>query len=185
MIYENYQYVDSVLYADSVAEAYAGNHNSTTYYNKFWEIAKNFTIGLFQKASYRIACVIYTEWIDAGGSTTDISENKNDLPSGFILSQNYPNPFNPSTKIKYSIPSVTLRQAQSDIHITLKVYDLIGNEITTLVNDYKPAGTYEVEFSAKGESASGGNAYSLPSGIYFYQLKAGNFTETKKMILLK
>ncbi len=174
MLYENYQYVDSVLYADSVAEAYAGNHNSSTYYNKFWEIAKNFTIGLFQKASYRIACVIYTEWIEAGG-LTDISDSKNDLPSGFNLSQNYPNPFNPSTKIKYTITSVIASETKQSQFVTLKVYDILSNEVATLVNEVKPVGEYEIEF----------NATSLPSGIYFYKLQAGSFVETKKMVLLK
>ncbi|MCW9065935.1 MAG: T9SS type A sorting domain-containing protein [Ignavibacteriaceae bacterium] len=174
MLYENYQYVDSVLYADSVAEAYAGNHNTTTYYNKFWETAKNFTIGLFQKASYRIACVIYTEWIDAGG-LTDISDDKNELPSGFNLSQNYPNPFNPSTAIKYTIPSVIASGTKQSQFVTLKVYDLLGNEVVTLINEEKSAGSYEVNFNAAG----------LPSGIYFYKLQAGSFIETRKMVLLK
>ncbi len=175
MIYENYQYVDSVLYADSVAEAFAGNHNSSTYYNKFWEIAKNFTIGLFQKASYRIACVIYTEWIDGGGSTSGISENKNDLPSGFNLSQNYPNPFNPTTKIKYTIPNVIASGTKQTQLVTLKVFDVLGNEIVTLVNEEKPAGSYEMNFKAKG----------LSSGIYFYKLQTGSFVETRKMVLMK
>jgi len=174
MLYENYQYVDSVLYADSVAEAYAGNHNTTTYYNKFWEIAKNFTIGLFQKASYRIACVIYTEWIDAGG-LTDIADNKNDILSGFNLSQNYPNPFNPSTTIKYSIPSVIASGTKQSQLVTLKVYDLLGNEVVTLVNEEKPSGIHEVYFDGA----------NLSSGIYFYTLSAGSFVETKKMVLLK
>jgi hypothetical protein len=174
MLYENYQYVDSVLYADSVAEAYAGNHNTTTYYNKFWEIAKNFTIGLFQKASYRIACVIYTEWIDAGG-LTDIADNKNDILSGFNLSQNYPNPFNPSTTIKYSIPSVIASGTKQSQLVTLKVYDLLGNEVVTLVNEEKPSGIHEVYF----------NGANLSSGIYFYKLQAGSFIETRKMVLLK
>ncbi|MBE0572478.1 MAG: T9SS type A sorting domain-containing protein [Ignavibacteriaceae bacterium] len=93
----------------------------------------------------------------------------------YSLSNNYPNPFNPVTKIKYTIPSVTLRQAQSDILVTLKVYDILGREIATLVNEEKPAGEYEIEF----------NAANLPSGIYFYQLRAGQYSETKKMILLK
>jgi hypothetical protein len=96
-------------------------------------------------------------------------------PSRFILQQNYPNPFNPSTKIKYSIPSVTLRRAQSDFFVSLKVYDVLGNEVATLVNEEKPVGNYEVEF----------NSATLPSGIYFYQLKAGEFISTKKMLLLK
>jgi len=174
MIYENYQYVDSVLYADSVAEAYAGNHTNTIYYGKFWEIAKNFTIGLFQKASHRLTCIIYTEWINSGISAVNNSENNN-LISGFTLLQNYPNPFNPSTKIKYSIPAVTLRQAQSDISVTLKVYDVLGNEIETLVNEEKTAGSYEVTWFAE----------KLPSGVYFYQLRVGGLSQTKKMILTK
>ncbi|MCW8961279.1 MAG: T9SS type A sorting domain-containing protein, partial [Ignavibacteriaceae bacterium] len=94
--------------------------------------------------------------------------------------QNYPNPFNPSTKIKYTVPSVTLRQAQSDIVVTLKVYDILGREIATLVNEEKPAGEYEVEFNSHS-----GEVRNLPSGIYFYQLQAGDFISTKKMILLK
>ena len=166
MIYDNYQYVDSVLYADAVAEAYAGNHNSTTYYNKFWEIAKNFTIGLFQKSSYRIACVIYTEWINSG-SVTIISENKNDIPSGFNLSQNYPNPFNPTTKIKFAIPE--------EGSVSIKIYNALGNEVKTIVNEQMKSGSYEVTFDAS----------QLPSGIYFYKLQANSFAATKKMVLLK
>ena len=92
-------------------------------------------------------------------------------PSNFLLSQNYPNPFNPSTNIKYAISSPQ--------YATLKVYDILGNEVATLVDEYKPAGSYEVEFNA---SSRIGN---LASGIYFYQLKAGEFVETKKMILLR
>lgn len=102
------------------------------------------------------------------------NEDENEYVS-FALHQNYPNPFNPATKIKYSIPSVTLRQAQSDVFVTLKVYDVLGNDITTLVNEEKPAGGYELEFDGSG----------LTSGIYFYRLQAGTFVETKKMVLLK
>ncbi|MBK9096680.1 MAG: T9SS type A sorting domain-containing protein [bacterium] len=90
----------------------------------------------------------------------------------FSLSQNYPNPFNPSTKIKYSIPQ-NVRQLTGNV--SLKIYDVLGREIATLVNEEKPAGEYEVEFDGT----------ALPSGIYFYQLKAGVYSETKKMILLK
>ena len=97
------------------------------------------------------------------------------LIQGYNLFQNYPNPFNPSTKIKYSIPSVNLRQAQSDIIVTLKIYDILGREVATLVNEEKPAGEYEVEFNAAKHS----------SGIYFYKLQAGEFISTKKMVLLK
>ena len=89
----------------------------------------------------------------------------------FSLKQNYPNPFNPSTRIQY--------QVSSSWNVSLKVFDILGNEVATLVNEEKPAGRYEVEFET-----SSGNRH-LASGIYFYQLKAGSFTETKKMILLR
>ncbi|MBE0571964.1 MAG: T9SS type A sorting domain-containing protein [Ignavibacteriaceae bacterium] len=92
----------------------------------------------------------------------------------YYLSQNYSNPFNPSTRLQYAIGS---RQ-----FVTLKVYDLLGKEIATLVNEEKQAGVYEVEFNAANlpDGKTG-----LPSGIYFYQLRVGQFVETKKMILLK
>jgi len=107
------------------------------------------------------------------------------LLNNYGLEQNYPNPFNPSTKIKYTIPSVIASETKQSQLVSLKVYDVLGNEVATLVNEEKSAGNYEVNFSAKGGSASGGNAYSLSSGIYFYKLQAGNFTETKKMLLMK
>jgi len=178
MLYDNYQYVDSVLYADSAAQAFAGNHTSSTYYNKFWEIAKNFTIGLFQKASYRLTCIIYTEWINAGGASS-LANEKNNLPSSFDLLQNYPNPFNPTTKIKFTIPQVETRVGSSLQIVTLKVYDILGNEIATLVNEEKQPGIYEVEFNTS-------SIKHLPSsGIYFYRLEAGSFVQTRKMVLLK
>ncbi len=89
----------------------------------------------------------------------------------------YPNPFNPSTRIRYSIPSYS--------HVNLEIFDILGNKMATLVNEEKSAGVYEVEFSAKGGSVSGGNAYNLASGIYFYRLHAGKYISTKKIILLK
>ncbi len=92
----------------------------------------------------------------------------------FILYQNFPNPFNPTTKIKYSIPVEVYCNAPLR-NVLLKVYDVLGREVSTLVNEEKPAGTYEIDF----------NGNNLPSGIYFYQLNAGEFVETKKMILLK
>jgi hypothetical protein len=87
--------------------------------------------------------------------------------SSYSLSNNYPNPFNPSTKIRYSVPQ------SSDVII--KVFDILGNEIETLVNEEKPAGTYEITWYAA----------NLPSGVYFYRLKSEGYVETKKMILLK
>ncbi len=98
----------------------------------------------------------------------------NIIPTSFSLKQNYPNPFNPSTIIKYSIPSI----GKGDINsVQLKIYGILGNEIATLVNETKSPGEYSVSFDA--------GKYNLASGIYFYQLKAGNFISTKKMVLLK
>jgi hypothetical protein len=89
------------------------------------------------------------------------------LPIEFKLFQNYPNPFNPNTRIAYSIPQ--------DVQVTLKVFDLLGNEIQTLVDELQKQNYYEVQF----------NAENLSSGVYFYQLKAGDFIQTKKMVLLR
>lgn len=98
---------------------------------------------------------------------TDVETINNKIPSEFILLQNNPNPFNPSTNIQYAIGSTQL--------VTLKVYDILGNEVATLVNEEKPAGSYKVIW----------NAFNLTSGIYFYQIIAENFIETKKMALIK
>ena len=100
------------------------------------------------------------------GSVTKINEDLSFINS-YNLSNNYPNPFNPSTTIRYSIPKQS--------HITLKIYDIIGREVAILVNEEKPAGNYQIGF----------NAANLPSGVYFYQLKAGSYVETNKMVLLK
>ena len=97
---------------------------------------------------------------------TDVEEISNVI-TDFYLEQNYPNPFNPSTTISYSVPELSF--------VTLKVYDVLGSEVAVLLNEEKSAGAYEVEFE-EGR---------LSSGIYFYQLKAGDFIQTKKMILMK
>jgi len=94
------------------------------------------------------------------------------IPKSYNLSQNYPNPFNPSTVINYRIPK--------ESKVVLKVYDILGKEISTLVNENKPAGSYSVTFSANG-----GNAGNLPSGIYIYELKSNKFVSRNKMMLIK
>jgi len=98
---------------------------------------------------------------------TAVESEGNGLPDNFSLSQNYPNPFNPSTSIRYA---VTDRQ-----FVSLNIYDVTGKKISTIVNEEKGAGNYQVVF----------NASQYPSGVYFYRLQAGNFVETKKMILLR
>ncbi|MGB5289742.1 MAG: T9SS type A sorting domain-containing protein, partial [Ignavibacteriaceae bacterium] len=100
------------------------------------------------------------------GGVTSLSDDKLN-PDGFILAQNYPNPFNPSTTISFSIPAAGFT--------SLKVYDIIGNEVETLLSEEKPVETYEVQF----------NASNLSSGVYLYKIQAGNSVETKKMVLMK
>lgn len=114
--------------------------------------------------------------IDFGGTFeySNIIEATVDAPIKFSLEQNYPNPFNPTTKIKYQIPA-SLNPSKGWTFVQLIVYDILGNQIATLVSEDKPAGTYEIEF----------NGMNLPSGIYIYQVQAGSFVETKKMILLR
>jgi photosystem II stability/assembly factor-like uncharacterized protein len=96
-----------------------------------------------------------------------VHNGNNQLPGDYKLEQNYPNPFNPSTSIKYSLPKFS--------YVTLKIYDVLGNEIMSIVNEYKHAGSYSVSVDAS----------SLSTGVYFYKLQAENYSDTKKMTLLK
>ena len=163
----------------------------------------NFTFTLSEPASLPHVTATCT---DAEGNTSEFSapftitniENEKDrIPTQYLLNQSYPNPFNPSTKISWQSP-VRSRQV-------LKIFDVIGNEIATLVDEEKEAGYHSVDFSAKGGSASGENGSDLPSGVYFYRIQvypansgAGNpessslkgqagqvFIDTKKMLLMK
>ncbi len=104
-----------------------------------------------------------------------IKTNSKILPAEFFLYQNYPNPFNPSTTITYTIPASETLHATSQQLVQLKVYDVLGREVATLVNKKQSPGNYSVTFNAK----------NLPSGLYFYRLTAGSFSQTKKMLLLK
>jgi len=101
------------------------------------------------------------------GVILEVENHEKNIPSEFHLLQNYPNPFNPATTISYSLPTTSF--------VTLKVYDVIGNEIATLVNEEKSRGIYKIEF----------NASNITSGIYFYRITTNEFTQTKKMIILK
>jgi hypothetical protein len=112
---------------------------------------------------------IYTQQVNANGDLGVVAgvAEESGIVMDFALLQNYPNPFNPSTTISWQAPVGSWQ--------TLKVYDLMGNEVATLVNEYIPAGSYEIEFAAD----------NLPSGIYFYQIRSRDFVQTKKMIYLK
>ena len=135
-------------------------HGTTTETQSYSFVDENLTSG---KYIYRL------KQIDLDGTFkySDEIEVEVSVPEKFELSQNYPNPFNPNTSIKYQIAISS--------PVSLKIYDVLGNEVATLVNEVKPAGSYEVNFDAS----------SLSSGTYFYKLHAGNVVKTKKMILLK
>ena len=142
------------------------------------DLAKDFgPVGIFNNQSYGHITIFEYELVYAKingieyGQFVSVDDESLDLPSKFYLSQNYPNPFNPSTKISWQAPVSGWQ--------TLKVYDVLGNEVATLVNEYKTAGSYEVEFNPAS------SIKHPASGIYFYRLQAGDYAETKKMILLK
>lgn len=125
----------------------------------------NNTIGLWSNgkgAAFSVRCL-------KGDGVTSVSEgtNKNEINPHYSLSQNYPNPFNPTTQISFGLPVETLAR--------LVVYDLLGREVSTLINRELSAGYYKINF----------NGSELPSGIYFYKIEAGKYSDTKKMILIK
>lgn len=106
-------------------------------------------------------------WSFTTTGSVNTDETNNVIPAEYVLYQNYPNPFNPSTIINYSIPAAG--------KVEIKIYDIIGNEISTLLNEFKQPGNYKINF----------NSNIIPSGVYFYQIKAGNFSDTKKMLLIR
>ena len=108
-------------------------------------------------------------WTAIVDFTTDINNPVNNIPSEYALNQNYPNPFNPSTEIHYDL--------KNNGFVTLKIFDILGKEIATIVDGYKTAGSYDVTFLA--------NEFNLSSGVYFYKLTAENFEDTKSMLLVK
>jgi hypothetical protein len=145
----------------NIIEFIEGNGTTTEVQNYF------FIDDLFGVESIQLCYRLKQIDFDGSYEYSEVVEVEFDALKEYLLLQNFPNPFNQSTKIEYQIPELSF--------VTLKVYDVLGNEIATLVNKEKPAGSYEVEF--KGSD--------LPSGVYFYQIQAGNFVETRKMVLMK
>lgn len=160
--------------------------------NIFWQVADNTTLGTTSDFKGIILCKTLIEMqtgarlngralaqtavtLDANAITSPTTvtsvENGLLLPKGFSLLQNYPNPFNPSTVIQYNIEKAA--------HVSLKIYNLLGLEVATLVNSQQEAGSYSITFNSRKL------ANNLSSGIYFYRLEAGSFTSTKKLTLMK
>jgi len=147
---------------------YGGDFNA--YYHTTNDLIQNFNQPYYLKMT-KLALGTFADL--AGADLTDV-ENITESIADYRLEQNYPNPFNPVTTIKYAIPKVTLSGVEGT-RVILKVYDVLGTEVATLVNEEKPAGNYNVSFDAS----------LLSSGIYFYKLLAGSFIDSKKMILIK
>jgi hypothetical protein len=162
---------------NGVKEALFGNRTVVTADKNVYSLSENFEF----QAVYDVDNDGYPDLIGIGLQDSTVQvwgidspsgiNDKDLLAAGFQLQQNYPNPFNPSTRIQY--------QVSNSSQVSLRIYDVLGNEVTTLVNEYKPAGRYEVDFQS-----TVGNL-QLASGIYLYKLQAGSFVEMKKMILLR
>lgn len=148
-------------YQDAIRTAYYINNNEVS---EKADTLKEFTITVYSGAFASEAVVRYVEVLDHIMTSND---DELGLPKEFSLRQNYPNPFNPSTNIEFALPE----QAE----VTLKVYNLLGREISTLVSGRMSAGNHKIEFNASG----------LSTGLYFYRIKAGSFMQTKKMMLIK
>ena len=183
-------YVDSILLADDSAKVRSGWTGSGTapqsYYNVLWEKTRRFTTMLLQESTADLASLWYTAWVNAGlsGGVTSIAEEN--LPTGYTLEQNYPNPFNPLTTIKYTIAGAEGRgsgvgeagaggQGSGASKTMLVVYDVLGRQVATLVDEVKAPGSYEVRFDGSG----------LASGVYIYRLTAGSFVQSRRMVLVK
>ncbi len=163
--------VDTVLQADTYAKSVSGWNGSGTapaaYYNALWQRTRNITLDQMQRGTLDLASLWYSAWVDAGLITTGIDFPSSAIPEDFQLYQNFPNPFNPTTTISFDLPVGGT--------ISLKVFTLDGQEVATLASGNHSAGVNTVEFDA-GE---------LASGVYFYQLQLGSFTQTKKLMLMR
>jgi photosystem II stability/assembly factor-like uncharacterized protein len=148
------------IYRNGNKIVFVDGKGTTTETQDYTFVDKNLQPGIY---NYRLNQLDFDGTQEVVGELTVLLT----LPEQFSLEQNYPNPFNPSTTIKFSIPTSEF--------VTLKVYDVLGNEVATLVNEEKPAGSYEINFDAS----------NLSSGIYLYTVQAGSYTQTKKLILLR
>ena len=145
----------------SVISSGGGKQSNSTY--QLWGIANQSAVGKSGNSIHSAQLGFWFEW----QIVTDVEDENNTLPLIYKLEQNYPNPFNPSTIIKFAVPERS--------NVLIKIYDILGSEVTTLVNEELDAGWYEKIFDAA----------SLSTGVYIYRMKAGNYVSTKKMLMIK
>lgn len=149
---------DTIFISTNFGDSWCSYPYPDNKYNYITDIKKDYDsyyFGTLKSGLYKVDII------------TSLDDENNFFSNSYQLSQNYPNPFNPVSKIKFSIPVSG--------NVEIKVYDILGKEIKTLLNEYKQSGTYEVEFDAS----------NLPSGVYFYRMISGSYLETKKMLLLR
>jgi len=164
---------NGIVYSGSDLGLYYSTDFGDTWSNPFYQLDNLGYIMEIEEDQYGKLFFGTTNGLYNVDIITAVKDEENpQIPYKFSLSQNYPNPFNPSTKIRFTIPQDERLETQN---VSMKVYDVLGNEIATLVNEEKPAGNYEINFDAS----------NLASGIYIYRLTSGNFTASKKLILLK
>ena len=167
---EIYPYVSEIIAADDLATGQDPNYNST-YYNILWEELDSLTISVIHSAIVDLASIWRTAWINAGNPTLSFN-NEQSIPNVYLFDQNYPNPFNPITTLKYDLPEQSM--------VNIFIYDLLGREVRTLVNTTQDAGFKSVIWDATNDFGKPVNA-----GVYLYKIQAGEFVQTRKMVLLK
>lgn len=175
MILTSQSLLDSVLLADKYAAPPNGYNSGSggtlpaDYYSKMWERTKIFTKQRVQSATVALANLWFTAYVNAGliSKPANVRKERPGRPKSFNLHQNYPNPFNPNTRIEFDIAETT--------EATVGIYSVDGKLVAELVNSTLEAGSYSAEWDAK----------NAPSGLYFYRLNAGEFSETKKLVIVK
>jgi hypothetical protein len=154
------------MIADDLARAQDPNYGYL-YYSVLWQELEHLTTISIHKAIIDLATLWRTAWVNAGGPSPLHIHLNNNLPNIYILEEAYPNPFNPSTTIGFDLFKTS--------KVTLKIYNILGEEMTTLVSEILYAGEYSYKFDASG----------LASGVYLYRLEAEGFVETKKLVLMR
>jgi hypothetical protein len=165
-----YPYVSDILAADDLASNQDPNYNST-YYNILWEELDSLTIDVVHSAIIDLASIWHTAWMNAGNPTLSIN-HKESIPNIISIHPNFPNPFNPSTTLHYDL--------SENVQVTLSIHDLMGRNIKTLVNEIQIAGAKSIQWDATNN-----DGHPLSAGLYLYTIHAGEFRQTKKMVLLK
>jgi hypothetical protein len=167
---EIYPYVSEIIAADDLAADQDPNYNST-YYTILWEELDSLTIIVIHCAIVDLASIWQTAWVNAGSPTLSFNDQE-PIPNVYILGQNYPNPFNPVTTLRYDLPE--------DALVNITIYDIMGKIVNNLVSNQQNAGYKSIQWNATNSAGQ-----PVSAGLYFYTIEAGEFRQTRKMVLLK